>query len=238
MRLPGNNYIIHAREWILDLLFPISCIGCGGGEKWLCDDCKMTLRAESNYYCPGCHVVVLVSGLCSGCRGHLDGLWSLTDYNSSLVSTIIKTIKYNYVSDLSGAWDGLMADYFKLKEWAGTHVLVPIPLHHKRYLRRGFNQAELICERIGAMYGNETKNDILIRTVNNKPQAKLGYSGRKENVKGIFAVNLSKDLTLIQKKIVVLVDDVYTTGSTMQECARILKEAGFTRVLGLVIARG
>lgn len=215
------------RKHLLDWLFPIFCIGCGKEGTYLCDDCT-TKTFHS------CHAVLLEQVPDSD----LDGLWAITDYSNLLIRNIIKAIKYNYITDLTSVFDLLVKNYFINDSWRGDYILVPVPLHKKRYLQRGFNQSELICKSIGDIFGNKIETRILKRKINNKPQAKLSDSERKENVRDIFEVDGSTQADHLFHKTIVLVDDVYTTGSTMQECAKVLKKHGFSSVRGLVLAKG
>jgi ComF family protein len=165
-------------------------------------------------------------------------LWIISDYDEK-IKKIISGIKYNFIEELAEYWDKLIEDYFKLKQdWPKEAILIPVPLHAKRLLERGFNQSELICEALARVYGNEIKTGIVWRAVNSKPQAKLKSAERKGNVRGIFKVNKGIKIDKLRGKKIVLIDDVYTTGATMEECAKTLKEAGIKEIWGLALARG
>ncbi|MBI5765876.1 ComF family protein [Candidatus Falkowbacteria bacterium] len=230
-------------DWLLDLLFPKKCVNCGLENNWLCDNCQKLLGINKIYRCPICHKIQIDCRVCGGCQGKsfLDGLWVLAHYSNPLIQKIIQLIKYNYISDLTFYFDKLIEEYFKeIGGWQKENILVPVPLHRQRFLWRGFNQAELICERIKAVFDNQINNQILIRKQNNKPQVKLPAGERQKNASGIFKLNnfdRGAFSDIMDRVVLVLVDDVYTTGSTMQEGAKILKEFGFKTVWGLVVAR-
>jgi ComF family protein len=119
-------------------------------------------------------------------------------------------------------------------------VLVPVPLHKRRALWRGFNQAELICKNIGEHFGLATEN-LLERKRNTLPQAEIhNQSDRHKNIEDAFVISKQyKDRTKeFKNKTFILVDDVCTTTATLEECARALKTLKPKEVLGLVIARG
>jgi len=126
-------------------------------------------------------------------------------------------------------------------------ILVPVPSEKKKLKWRGFNQAEEIGKELSKFFGIPLITNCLIKIKETLPQVELSDEERRENIKGAFLV---KDKELIKNpegkpsasygagKKILLVDDVYTTGSTMEECARILKEAGAKEIIGIVVARG
>ena len=114
------------------------------------------------------------------------------------------------------------------------NLVVPVPLSRKRRRWRGFNQAELLARAVAQNYGLTLDSNNLIRIKHKKPQAKLNEIHRLANVKECFAWR-GGDLN---KKNIILVDDVVTTGATLNECAKVLKAAGAGQVWGLVVAKG
>ncbi len=226
-------------DLIIDLLFPRRCLGCGKYDTWLCAECRKSFLPNRNYLCPVCRNFQSNS-VCPRCRpkSFLDGLWILADYDNPITQKLIQLIKYHYVADLAGELDGLIKDYFySASGWREEFILVPVPLARKRFLSRGFNQAQLVSEAIQRVFGNQIEKEILWRKFYRRPQVGLEAGKRRENIKGNFALRAG-DFNHLKNKKLVLVDDVFTTGATMQECARILKENGFLDVWGLVIARG
>lgn len=241
--LSGNNFISalkSVKSWLQDLFFPVFCLSCGREGEWLCLDCQKISSCHRLRFCPVCKKAKDDCEPCDNCRkkSFLKGLWIVSDYNNDKIQKIILGLKYNFIEELAIYLDQIFLDYFKGREdWPKDAILVPIPLHPKRFLARGFNQSELICRSLNRTYGNEIKTEMLLRVINNQPQAsRPTVSNRRENVKGIFKINQSIE-GLMGKK-VVLVDDVFTTGSTMEEAAKILKLAGVEEVWGLVLARG
>jgi ComF family protein len=157
---------------------------------------------------------------------------------------MIHEFKYNGIVELSEMLAELMVERLKSKLPAGGIVVVPVPLHKKRQGLRGFNQSELLARYVSKRL-NLPGGTALARTRNTDPQ--VGKSGmyRKTNLKGAFEV---LDPELVSNKTVLLIDDVATTGSTLNECAKILKssglpaealaKAGAKAVWGVVVARG
>jgi len=114
-------------------------------------------------------------------------------------------------------------------------LIIPIPLHPSRERGRGFNQSEAIAEEISKTLGVKLMTGNLIRIKNTKPQPEIkGLEKRQENIAGCFAV---KNPELIKGKKIIPIDDVFTSGSTMNEAVKILRKAGAARVIGLVIAK-
>ncbi|MFT6077227.1 MAG: ComF family protein [Myxococcota bacterium] len=114
--------------------------------------------------------------------------------------------------------------------------IVPVPLHKFRIIRRKYNQSALLAKNISKLSKKESILDLLIRTKNNKPQASLNQKKRQKNVAGIFKVE-EKYLPKIKGKNILLLDDVKTTGATVESCCRILKKSGINRVYVLTLAR-
>lgn len=117
--------------------------------------------------------------------------------------------------------------------WDGLEVVVPVPLHPRRQKERGFNQAEEIARYISKVKKLAMVSRGIIKIRDTFPQASLEAKLRRENVKGAYKIG-EKDK--IENKVVLLVDDVFTTGSTLEECSRVLKEAGAREVRVLTIA--
>lgn len=120
--------------------------------------------------------------------------------------------------------------------WGRTDYLVPVPLHPRRLWSRRYNQSAVLAQRLSRQVGVPALVDGLTRTRNTAAQAKLKAKERAKNVRKAFAVS-PKTADLMAGKVVVLVDDVYTTGSTVNECAKALRKAGAAEVHVLTIAR-
>jgi len=118
--------------------------------------------------------------------------------------------------------------------WWDVEAIVPVPLHPKREKIRGFNQAQIIAKELAKYKGIELLEKKLIRVKNIPPQTSLEASERKKNVRGAFAVKNGESL---KGKIILLVDDVYTTGATIKECSLALKKAGAREVRAITLAQ-
>jgi competence protein ComFC len=228
---------------ILNFLFPIDCAGCGREDAWLCEDCLSTLPLGRNEKCIFCGSESPLGRTCAACAAShsLDGVFVCADYENKIISTLIKKLKYSFARELGDVLGEIAVRFLKksiLEEkiskapFTDWQVL-PVPLHKKRLNWRGFNQAEIIATYFAGQFGLEISQE-LARSKYKKPQARLSGLERQENIKDCFAW-IGADLN---KKNILLIDDVATTGSTLNEAGKTLKRAGAGKVFGLVIAKG
>jgi len=187
--------------------------------------------------CPICHREV-IGPKCPGSA--LSKLWVLAEYREPLVENLIRYLKYEYLTDLVDVWSLYLNNFWS--KFSGEincrrTLLVPVPLHSRRLLERGFNQASLIAHELSEISGLAVVEDLLVRSKYTEPQVGLTSDKRGKNVRGIFEVNYCAISDCWGKEIILL-DDVYTTGSTISECARALQGAGFGRISALTLAIG
>lgn len=240
MKQFGNKAVI-ARNFIYDLVFPKRCLSCNKFDDFVCSDCLHLLRVKANFCCPTCNREMILPSVCSDCfdKSSLEKLWVVSDYENELTKKAIHLIKYNFCEQVSEVWDRLIIMYFERERlWPKEALLVPVPLHKKRYLERGFNQSVLIGKIVERIKGNSINNNIIKRVLYGKHQATLDYKARIRSMDSCFALAQSGVSGIDLNREIILIDDVYTTGATMQECARTLKRAGFQRVYGFAMARG
>lgn len=159
----------------------------------------------------------------------MEGLIAIFDYKNEAVRKVIEAIKFGFNRDLVGD----ILSGWRLPKKLRKIALVPVPLHRLRENWRGFNQAELIAKQVGK---NRWLVNGLARIRATGQQARMVNRGmRAENIKGAFG--LRQEGERLFGKRVVLIDDVFTSGVTMRECAKVLKKAGARQVWGLVLAR-
>ncbi len=120
-----------------------------------------------------------------------------------------------------------------IKAWE-AELLIPVPIHRRRMIKRGYNQAALIAKHLNKYLQLELREDVLVRIKNTKVQNKLNDKDRRKNVTGAFGISEN----VVQYKKVILVDDIYTTGSTISSCAQILKAAGAAQVYSVCACIG
>jgi len=231
------------KNYFLDILFPRFCLGCGIEGVYLCEDCKATLEVLEYRYCLCDENNLRISGQsnkgkCRNCNSKkLSGLYSSLSYKEKpLTKKLIHFFKYPpyYLKDLAKPLASLVIDHILLlgENPFKNSVLIPIPLDKKKLKQRGYNQSEELAKEISKATGVPFLTDVLIKIKSTSPQMELPEEKRRENLKDAFACRKT-----IRDKKVFLVDDVYTTGSTMEECAAKLLESGTKEVWGIVIAR-
>jgi ComF family protein len=222
---------------ILNLLFPLACILCNALvlERQcgpLCPSCWNRMKPLQPPFCPQCGIpespAENIAGLCSACRLQeyaFDFARSAYVFNDPLREAI-HHLKYSDRVSLARPLGKALHECLDREDFQGT-VVVPVPLHRRRERQRGFNQAELLAR----MLGRKLDNKVLRRRKNTPSQTGLSRSQRTLNLSGAFEVCGPVAET------VVVVDDVFTTGSTLHEISKILKRAGAKRVEVLTVAR-
>lgn len=215
---------LNIKNFVLEIILPITCVFCAREGESICLDCRSTFDLAGKYE--------------QFNSTRLNRLYSALSYQEKRVSKLIQMFKYKpYVRVLASSLALIISDYFQMLEQkpGQDFVLVPVPTSKKKLRLRGYNPAaEISCE-LAKIWGLTVVDNALIKARKTLAQTELSETERRENVKGAFRVG---DSAPIKNKPVFLVDDVFTTGATMEECARILKKAGAKQVWGIAIARG
>ncbi len=210
-------------EFVLNFLFPPVCSICGKLNKnWLCSNCeKRVQRLEKS-----CVIEIK--------NKNYEKLLYIFQYES-LVRKLILRYKFSNQAYLNHFFANMIIkNEENCKLLQEYDLLIPVPMHHRKMQKRGYNQTELVANELSKILKIPTKSDILIKVVNTVTQSKLGGKARQSNIQHAFFV--PKDGEVEGKKIILL-DDIYTTGATSQECSRVLKEAGAEEILILVLAK-
>ncbi len=221
---------------ILNLFFPPKCINCGIAGYWICHKCFDSIDIINTPICYGCGKLSDEFKVCSKCRGSfpLKRVIVCAHWQNPL-KVFVYNLKYHKLHVLAEKLGALMAvTYFKFSSDKDV-IITPVPLHRNRIWARGFNQADILAREIAKLLGVNFAN-LLIRSKNTKPQFGLSRNLRRQNVDGIFRFNLKKT-AIIKNKTIVLIDDVIATGSTLKECAKVLKNNGAKEIWALVLAR-
>lgn len=228
-------------QFLLNLLFPKFCIGCNLVGSYICADCFLTFNFLKQQHCPYCLQEVAYGKTHSRClrEGGLDGAYSILIYKG-ITKVFIKNIKYRRMY-------AVLDDFFKKLPAAEKFSIIDtisnykidyiqsIPLHPMRKKLRGFNQSDLIAQQICRLVNIPIIN-ILTRTINTSPQAQISKRlDRVKNMNGAFECFKSD---LYVGKNILLVDDLFTTGSTTKEAANELKKQGIATVFSFTLAHG
>lgn len=157
--------------------------------------------------------------------------WTLYPYTSPLREAIC-LFKYRGKVSLASALGTLMTG--QLPSLGRVDIIIPVPLHRERLRQREFNQSLLLADQIGSVLGIPVSYTNLIRTTPSPPQTSLNKKSRQKNLRGAFALQYPDEII---KKRILLIDDVFTTGTTVNECAKSLRKAGSSDILVLTLGR-
>lgn len=226
---------------VLDILFPKFCISCKVVGSYLCSNCFARISFSLGDICLVCNRASfngLTHPICKK-RYTIDGAFASLTYVGT-VKKLVYVFKFKpHVTDIQHLlidffYEGLIQKQACYQILASKPVLVPIPLSSAKLRLRGYNQALLLADGIGKRMGLHVY-EILQRVKMTKTQVGLSKEQRQENIKNAFVL---KNKKMILPKIILLVDDVYTSGATLVEAASVLKRAGVREVYGITLAHG
>lgn len=223
-------------------MFPRRCPVCDrpvkpAGEK-ICGGCRKKLKFVSGTHCMKCGKPLFHAEeeYCRDCavKKHefIQGK-SLYEYSSA--SSSIYRFKYGKRREYAEFYGEELAKRFgeTVKRW-GVEALTPIPIHAKKKRERGYNQAELLAVCLGKQLNLPVERDLLVRSKETVPQKELNALQRQNNLKRAFKIGKND----VKLSTIIVVDDIYTTGSTVDEAARVLKQAGVKKIYVLTLAIG
>ncbi|MEI6494471.1 MAG: phosphoribosyltransferase family protein [bacterium] len=225
-------------EKLLTLLFPRRCVGCQTSGSYLCTICREELEPATDPDTPHTHAVF--------------------SYREPLIRTLVKKLKYKKTKDVAHTIADILYDYFleeisEINQLSPTVIspedkilVIPVPMHPLRMKERGYNQALEIAKHFAHKDPTHLSLvvNLLIKTRSTDSQVTVkNRSKRLANLKNAFAVNKISRLNLpaqagLDETLIILIDDVITTGATMEEAMRTLKQAGARHVVGLALAHG
>jgi len=225
-----------ATQFLLDLIFPPHCINCQTFGNWLCQSCLSNISYISTTVCYKCGETLPTSKFCLNCERNplqtIDAVRSVVYFNNDTVQKAIHALKYHNHRAIVDVLGRLLFEGYQRYQ-LNADVVVPVPLHANRLVERGYNQSTLLVKSITKRLSVPYNNNCLQRIRKTDVQAHLSSIQRQQNVKDAFSC-VSNDF--LQKR-VLLVDDVCTTGSTLDACAVAIKHTGATSVWGLTLAR-
>jgi len=223
-----------ALKELFNYLFPPVCSSCKKEGEFLCKKCISGLNISG---------IKPISHHPSSLEfKYLDGVIYGLDYGTNpAIKAAVRQFKYRFTKELVEYFGGLIADKLKqLRMNRGkTLVLIPVPLHRRRLHYRGFNQAELIARSVSEKFGERIEVRTLLKRIRHtSQQAKLSKLERQENLDSAFVIDDFEYFdNFLEGRLFFVVDDVCTTGATLDNCAKVLKKAGVGKVYGLVVAR-
>jgi competence protein ComFC len=240
----GRRIVKSLVNGVLDILFPAQCVACNKAGAYICMQCEKFL-GEAPLICPVCLQSTYTGERHEQCykKYGLDGLVSIWENEGSIKELLHKT-KYQGITHIlqelaNKAFVVMAADTQRFGIFLNLLILentvfTYVPMHKKKEKQRGFNQAELFAKEMARILKNSVV-PLLVKSTETQAQMKLTKQERLYNVKDVFSIVSTIDSTQIER--VILVDDIWTTGATMKECCKVLKEAGVKQVWGFTLAR-
>lgn len=238
--------IIEVLNDVSDIIFPPRCLGCADilhphRGQLFCPACKEKVKFITGSLCPVCGTTFsdspAASHLCGNCmenKTYFSCARAVVSYETIILDAIHQ-FKYGNNISVGARLASFMANFsFPDVDFTGYSLIIPVPLHIKRLRQRGFNQSLILARAIAKKWQIPVNFSLLKRHKFTETQTGLHKAERNKNIKGAFEVG---DKKIIAGKNVILVDDVYTTGATINECARILTKAGAKKVAVLTLAR-
>ena len=211
---------------IFSWIFPEQCVGCSISGIWLCPSCENKIQANKQQVCP---VSLKRSNQGKILVDHegIDSLMVWASYKDNLIlQKLVYRLKYRFAFDVAKYLGEQLEQLLQSQSFAEDVVITSVPLHWKRQWQRGFNQSELLAKELG-------QTQILLKRIKyTQKQAKLSKKERENNLKDAFVFCGQQ----VPEK-VLLVDDIASTCSTLNECAQTLKRAGVKQVYAVVLAR-
>jgi ComF family protein len=238
--------IIEVLNDVSDIIFPPRCLGCGEilhphRGQLFCPACKEKIKFITGNLCPVCGTTFFdspaASHLCGNClenKTYFSCARAVVSYETIILHAIHQ-FKYGSNISVGALLASFMADFsFPDVDFTDYSLIIPVPLHIKRLRQRGFNQSLILAHALAKKWHIPVNFSLLKRHKFTLTQTGLNKAERNKNIKGAFEVSDKKNIT---GKNVILVDDVYTTGATINECAKILTKAGAQKVTVLTLAR-
>lgn len=203
---------------ISNILFPPKCVSCALLGSFVCPNCKVKFSNDWQLSF-------------SRCIDDIDLAMYFGSYQNKVIKDFVRGFKYKFIEELKNEIRSILYRHkTMLESFINGADLIPVPLHKARLNWRGFNQSAILCEIISEMTGSNISSD-LIRTLNTKPQVECVYQERLINVKDAFGVQGH-----LSNSKYVIVDDVFTTGATLSNCAKALINAGAEKVRAITLA--
>lgn len=231
---------------VSDVIFPPQCVACAeiikqSSEGLFCPSCLSQISFITGSLCPICGLPFLdspagnhVCGDCILSPPYYAKARAVAGFESIIMDAIHK-FKYGRNISIGSALGSFMAGFsFPDFDFSEYSLLIPVPLHIKRLRERGFNQSLLLAKEMGKKYKLPVNFSLLKRCNFTLTQTGLNRAEREKNIKGAFAVT---DKNRLAGENIILIDDVYTTGATINECAKVLMKAGAQKVAALTLSR-
>lgn len=239
-QLKQKNVVDNLVDKFLSLVFPKRCVSCGAAGQLICSGCEEQFVYSEIQVCPECNKAAIGGFTHALCVKSYSAERSVSIFKySGPAKEAIGQIKYYGVKILVPKLVELSTSYLSSLDisFGSDSIFIPVPIHPIKRLERSFNQAECIAMELSKKLGPKVLSDILIRKEDTVSQTSLDRAQRELNVKGVFSLSCTQDANLVSGRDVVIIDDVFTTGATLRECAKVIKRAGARYVYLFALAK-
>ena len=237
------------RNFLNQILFPHYCLLCQKEKFLICPTCQKTFKIKKFPRCPVCQKINSNFEICPSCKKNnnlvLDGIFVTGFWEDPLFRKIIYLFKYEFIFEAGKILNKNIVNFVKFHKILSENtnkknkiILTAVPLHQKRENWRGFNQSEKLCQALAKKFKIQFYPKLLERKKNTPPQMNItDAKSRKLNIYAAFCLGPDFKKRLLRDAIVIIVDDITTTGATLNECAKILKKYKPKKIYGLVLAQ-
>ena len=241
-------YLGYMFKYIINLLYPALCQACGkkseSPEENICRDCLKKIKKRLPPFCTKCGKQLRgdpeLQLECSDCKNdeiYFDRAFSVCYYSGTL-KDLIHNFKYKKISSLIKEFSDFTLGFIRQYDICkNIDLVLPVPMHRRRLIKREINTSHVMARDVAKRLGTRYDPGILKKHKDTPPQSSLKRHDRIKNIRGSFCIKKAKAPALYNKNILII-DDLFTTGSTVNECARILKEAGCGNIDVITLARG
>ncbi len=233
-KLQINNDLHNSIWHVVDWFFPPNCPGCGVEGELICDSCQSKIVRLTGKNCVFCGQAVRGADICNDCRNRDHSYIAYKGYAfyTGVMRESILRLKYQNDIGIARLLSDFLENLVRTSGW-DFDVIIPIPLSRQKLSERGYNQASRLAKPLAAKLGKLYCPNALIRIRETSSQVGLDIRSRLDNVENAFRAN-SK---LIKNKTVLLIDDVFTTGATLESAASELKLSGAKAVYAMTLAK-
>ncbi len=237
--MPAYTLFQKSSQFILDLFYPPRCVSCKTTNSWLCENCLDQIPLIRQPICERCGTPKPVSppsSICEQCKNNplsfIDGIRAAAYFENNPIRPAIHFLKYRNHKAAASILGQVLADTYRRYNLS-AEVIVPVPLHPSRLRERGYNQSDLLAKQLAELLDLPVSATTLQRTRKTASQMELKADERHQNVANAFVCRSGELLD----QSVLLIDDVCTTGATLDACACALKEKGVACVWGITLAK-
>lgn len=230
MKKQLQGWMWNAIDWV----FPPHCLGCGIEGDIICPECYANIKRVPTNVCPYCNAYVSTSGHCPNCanrKPHYKQFRSFAFYGG-VIREAIHHLKYQNDIGVARVLAGYLLKVIQAENW-DFDIVVPVPLSKRKLDQRGYNQAERLATPVAEVLKKPISTEALLRIKENASQVDLDVQSRRENVRGVFEANP----VLVKGKKILLIDDVFTTGATLESASQALRDANSDLVYAVTVGR-